>query len=357
VNFRRVVGRGLVNCLGERWYREGLPGEVFRRLVARKENETPLDRFSGDYEELLTYTSFRDLAEIIAANEALADRLRILEPRDGASLQDRLHELDELRRSITAENPASGQDLEKLKRYHADFRAALKGGKKRKIASQAPPPPQRPVKPPGPKVEPGEETLESLFGDESGAHAAPGAESGKVDLKVWAEELKSVATEPTPTEVTDVTDLSVPFPVEGGGESPPTPVVRVSTPGRGTPPPLGPLDDIEVVESAIADGNDQAVLKALHMEVTEIADGMLRHQPRCPQVVWHAVERTGWYEAKRDGFGLEPLETFYSLAEIYAQAQEAGSKKSELKNVLSEAGFSKLLLAMREVFLNSRVRG
>ena len=58
--------------------------------MVRKENETPLDRFSGDYEELMTYANFRDLADIIVGNEALRERLIVLEPRGGASLLDRL---------------------------------------------------------------------------------------------------------------------------------------------------------------------------------------------------------------------------------------------------------------------------
>ena len=75
VSFRRIVHRGLTTYSGELWYREGLPSDVFRRLVIRKETETPLDRFSGDYEELITYASFQDLADIIAVNKADGDNL------------------------------------------------------------------------------------------------------------------------------------------------------------------------------------------------------------------------------------------------------------------------------------------
>ena len=205
VNFRRIVHRGLINYSGELWYREGLPSDVFRRLVIRKENETPLDRFSGDYEELITYASFRDLADIIAGNEALRERLSILEPRDGASLLDRLHELEEMRRSIASKRPAGPEDAERLRRYYDDFRHAIKGGRRgegEQCARREPATPSadggRPT-----AAETEDETLDSIFEPEEPPPPPP-KRSGRLVVKISADDMRGADDEVGGTPVTRV---------------------------------------------------------------------------------------------------------------------------------------------------------
>ena len=203
MNFRRIVHRGLVNYSGELWYREGLPSDVFRRLVVRKENETPLDRFSGDYEELMTYANFRDLADIILGNDVLKDRLTILEPRDGASLLDRLHELEEMRRNNSSGGRTGTADAEKLRQYFDEFRSAIKRGKPPTKATEKKKDPE-PVAPVEPKTE--EETLDSIFEPEEAPAPAQKPRPGRLVVKVSSNGLRNAAegknagTEPSPSE-------------------------------------------------------------------------------------------------------------------------------------------------------------
>jgi len=343
----------LVNYSGELWYREGLPSDVFRRLVVRKENETPLDRFSGDYEELMTYANFRDLADIIVGNQVLRDRLTILEPRDGASLLDRLHELEEMRRSISSSSPASDQDALKLKQYFDEFRAAIKRGR----SPAGPPPRQTPVVPvPPPETASEEETLDSIFDEDEPPPQTPKSRPGRLVVKVSTSGLRNAASgskSGSATEPKSIPRSSVANEV-GSME---TPVTEVSTrPGPAENDSKGPVEEAEGIERALRDDDSATILKALHIEVTEIADGMLRREPKHGHLVWESVGRRGWFDAHGDEFGLEPLEAFYHLADEFLDAFASGAKSSELKEILADASFSKMLLEMREMFLNSRGR-
>lgn len=356
VNFRRIVHRGLVTYSGELWYREGLPSDVFRRLVVRKENETPLDRFSGDYEELMTYANFRDLADIIVGNEVLQDRLTILEPRDGASLLDRLHELEELRRKVAGGEPASDEEVGRLQRYFDEFRSAIKRRRSSPTAEQDPPRRSSQAAPSRPPSAAEEETLDALFGDEEETPPPrPKKRPGRLVVKVSSGGAKKAADRPAKNESRQ--PKAEPRPVSDEVGSIETPVTEVSTrPAPGAEEDEGPVEAAEAIERFLSEDDSAAVLKALHVEVTEIADGMLRRDPKHGHIVWERVTKRGWFEAHRDEFELQPLEGFYQLADDFHEAFASGAKSSELKAMLAEAGFSKMLLELREMFLAARAR-
>ncbi|MEE4273965.1 MAG: hypothetical protein V2I67_19975 [Thermoanaerobaculales bacterium] len=360
MNFRRIVQRGLVNYSGELWYREGLPSDVFRRLVVRKENETPLDRFSGDYEELMTYADFRDLADIIVGNDALKDRLTILEPRDGTSLLERLHELEDMRRNVVKSGSESVEETERLSRYFDEFRTAIKRG--RKTAQPSPeskppsaPPEVQPVKPPTPDH--GDETLESIFDSAEEPSPPPSKpRPGRLVVKVSSGGLRDAGKKTEEPVEAELPQADVPSPAGGVGAMN-TPVTHVSTrQNPGGVPDLGPVEEAEGLERALRGEDHAAILKALHVEVTEIADGMLRRDPKQGHVAWEHVNRRGWFETHREDFGLDPLIEFYELADGFLEAFSSGAKSSDLKAILAQAGFSKLLLGLREMFLASRAK-
>jgi hypothetical protein len=361
VNFRRIVHRGLVNFSGELWYREGLPSEVFRRLVVRKENETPLDRFSGDYEELMTYANFRDLADIIVGNDVLKDRLTILEPRDGASLLDRLHQLEEIRRGISTGSPASDEDAARLQGYFEEFRSAIKGGKRPESDAEISAAAGQGAA--GGTLTPAEEeTLESIFEPEETPPPARAKPRGRLKIKISQGNLhKNLETSSEPASEPAKPAIEEPVvpapPVASDVGSVETPVTEVSKRPRGAADDDGGvLDELETIERALRDEDHGTILKALHVEVTEIADGMLRRDPKQGHLVWELVGRHGWFESHRDEFRLQPLERFYGLADRFLDAYSSNAKSSDLKEMLSDAGFSKLLLEMREMFMESRAR-
>ena len=75
VTVRKIVHRGLEKAAGKTWYLDGCPPGVYERLVARKENEVAIDRFDREYQELISFASLDDLAEII---EQLSEYERLL---------------------------------------------------------------------------------------------------------------------------------------------------------------------------------------------------------------------------------------------------------------------------------------
>ena len=353
INFRRIVHRGLVNYSGELWYREGLPSDVFRRLVVRKESETPLDRFSGDYEELMTYANFRDLADIIVGNEALSERLTVLKPRDGTSLLDRLNELEEIKQNLSSNRTTSNEDAAKLRRYFDEFRAAIKKAKPAATASSPPSafPPEEETKP-----SPEDETIDSIFDEEEAQREPEEDRPGRLVVKVSADGLRKAASDSEPAPA-PVSTTEPPAQAANEVDSMNTPVTDVSVrPGPGDDEAKGPVEEAEGVDRALRDDDNAAILKALHIEVTEVADGMLRREPKHGHLVWEQAKKRGWFEAHKDEFELDPLEEFYGLAHTFLDAFASGAKSSELKAILADAGFSKLLLRLREMFLSSRSR-
>ncbi len=114
----------------------------------------------------------------------------------------------------------------------------------------------------------------------------------------------------------------------------------------------GPSKRPKASNGRSATDDNAAILKALHIEVTEIADGMLRRDPKHGHMVWGQVTKRGWFESHREEFELDPLERFYGLADDYLDTFASGAKSSELKTILAEIGFSKMLLELREMFLS-----
>ena len=78
VNFRHILLRALKKKHGARWFEVACPPEVFERLARRKEEELEIDRYSREYEELIDFADFHDMAEIIFMVEDVADLLRRL---------------------------------------------------------------------------------------------------------------------------------------------------------------------------------------------------------------------------------------------------------------------------------------
>ena len=124
VTIRRVIHRGLERVSGKKWYVDGCPPGMFDELVARKEGEMAVDRFGGEYQELITFASLDDLAAIIEYNGELARLLASLEP-EGAPMIDRLREIEALRLKMAASVPFDDADLEAITRYHREFRETL----------------------------------------------------------------------------------------------------------------------------------------------------------------------------------------------------------------------------------------
>ena len=139
ITMRKVVHRGLEKAVGETWWVDGCPPHVFERMVARKEIEISIDRFDREYQELISFASLDDLAEIIEFSNDLAHLLEKIEPKS-ATLVERFRQLETLRLKLDATVPLSEEDLDDLLEYHQEFRESIAQPKKKPKAKGKPKP-------------------------------------------------------------------------------------------------------------------------------------------------------------------------------------------------------------------------
>lgn len=346
VTIRRVIHRGLEKVSGKTWYLDGCPPGLFEQLVERKEQEKAVDRFSGEYQELITFASLDDLAAIIEFNVDLAHLLASLEP-EGEPMIDRLREIEALRLKMAASVPFDEDDLETITRYHREFRDSLT--KRKRVPEETTPPPATSGEAVGAEKDPGDPPQED--------DASPGA----------AEEVEGngdAATVERPRDFnTQVATFDEIAEVVGGLKtaSPPDdsagddePVAEVSSPPDlpGSPPdPADGASLVVEVEVAMAEDDDRKVLRVLHREVTGIAEGALRKMLDIEHPVWDTVRSSGWYDMKKADLALAPLELFYVVVARAAEVQRSGAGFEAVKATLAEAGFSRLLLSLREMFM------
>lgn len=338
VTIRRVIHRGLERVSGKTWYLDGCPPGLFEQLVERKEKEIAVDRFSGEYQELITFASLDDLAAIIEFNKDLAKLLTSLEP-EGVPMIERLREIEALRLKMAASVPFEDEDLEAMTRYHREFRDALI--RRRRGVEEATPPP---VPPDVPAVEEvGPENSGAEAETEARSHVSedrPPADTGSPEFSTQAatfEEIVEVVGGPEPEPQSEEDLLAD---IESSADLP-------------GPPPRG-LETRSLVievELAMAEDDDRKVLRVLHTEVTALAESAFRKILDVGHPVWDAVRSSGWYDMKKADLALAPLELFYTVIARAADVQRSGAGFEAVTASLEDAEFSKLLLSLREMFL------
>jgi len=305
---RRIVHRGLEKVSGKTWYLDGCPPGLFERLVERKENEIATDRFDDEYQELITFATLEDLAEIIEFNNDLAKLLKAIAPKN-TTIADRLREIEVLRLKLEAAISFDDSDIDDLLEYHQDFREALTRGKQKAgdaTPTPTPPPPQKPVEPP--------------------------AEDIDTDV-TEVDELRAEDVEPAPDHDAAVAEVDPPVSNEQIIDS----------------------EEALEAERAMVAEDDTEVLRVLHREVMSVAEAVYQRDLDWAHPVWEMLISRGWYDLKKADMELAPLEHFYEVAEEARKRQRAGADLDELKAYLEEAEFTKLLLALREMFMRHKL--
>ncbi len=346
LTLRRVIHRGLEKVSGKTWYLDGCPPGLFERLVERKEKEIAIDRFGGEYQELITFASLDDLAAIIEYNGDLAKLLVLIEPQ-GAPMIDRLREIEVLRLKMAASVPFDDDDFEAINRYHREFRESLT--RRKRAAEEVTPPPVPPEEPVVAKEE-----LEAKPPDDEG------------DDEVVEEEdsvREPVKASPAADFGTQAATFEELVEVVGGSENEKEPddpkadeeflaEIESSADLVGLPSENGHTESMVIdVELATAEDDDRGVLRVLHREVTAIAESAFRKVLDIGHPVWDAVRSSGWYDMKKADLALAPLELFYTVVARAAEVQRSGAGFEAVKASLEDSEFSKLLLSLREMFL------
>jgi len=307
VTVRKIVHRGLEKAAGKTWYLDGCPTGVYERLVARKENEVAIDRFDREYQELISFASLDDLAEIIEYNEELAHLLERIAP-EGATIVERFRQIETLRLKLDAAVPLSEEDLDDLLVYHQEFRQSLAKPKKKPEPEEGPEP--------APAVAEDEESAES--GD-FGTQVTEAEELGAEDV---------ITDEPSDAFGTAVVDSDV---IEA-------PVAR------------DPGELALEAERAMASEDDDEVLRVLHREIMAVAEHVLKGDFDGEFPVWQTLKSSGWYDIKQTTLAISPVEQFYSIAEEVCAKNLEGIAQDEIKSFVRGSEVGKLLLKLGEMF-------
>jgi hypothetical protein len=327
VTVRRIVHRGLEKATGKTWYLDGCPPGVYERLVDRKENEVAIDRFDRDYQELISFASLDDLAEIIEYNTELAQLLETIAP-EGSTVAERLREIESLRLKLAATVPLDDEDVEKLLSFHADFRESLTRKKKPATESTG-------------AAHSQSVTSKAVTGDAGGGGVEPVGPEPDVE-----EEVADFGTRATEIDELSAADVVT----ESAAEDPAT--VAAASPAASDAQVVGATSELAIdAERAMAIEDDHEVLRILRREVMSLAEDVVRGRTDSLRPVWRTLRSSGWYDIKKDQLGIEAIERFYEVADEASEKAAAGGDTRAVKAILEAAGFSKLLLSLREMFL------
>ncbi len=312
VNLRRIVHRGLEKVAGKTWYLDACPPGLFERLVERQENEAAIDRFDVEYQELITFASLDELAEIIDFNHDLAKLLTAIAPASTSTV-DRLREIEVLRLKLAAAIPFDDNDIDNLLEYHQEFRDAL--ARRMNKSSEAAPTPV-----PAPAEE-----------EAAATDLLPDRDFGTQITEVDELRVEDVAPEPENDTAVAEVDASASSDQMSGAE------------------------EVVAAERAIASKDDVEVLRILHREVMSIAEAVYQRDLDRTHPVWEMLRADGWYDLKKADMALSPLELFFAVSEEARKRQRSGADLDELKAYLQEAEFTKLLLSLREMFMRNKL--
>jgi hypothetical protein len=336
VTVRRIVHRGLEKAAGKTWYLDGCPPGVYERLVARKENEVAIDRFDREYQELISFASLDDLAEIIEFNDDLANLLEGIAP-EGATIAERFRQLETLRLKLDATVSLTEEDVDTLLEYHQEFRQSL----------------AKPKKKPEPEGEPAPPDAV----DEAGAGGAPEKKESETteDLGIRVAEAEELSAEDVLTDelgeedvVTDELgqeDVVTDEPSDAFGTA------VVDSDVIESPPDSG-VDDESALEAelAMASDDDDEVLRVLHREIMSVAEHVLKGDFDQEFPVWKTLKESGWFDIKQTTLAISQVEKFYLIAEEVRAKNNEGAAKDEIKAFVSESEVGKLLLSLGEMF-------
>ncbi len=382
INLRKIIVRGLEKVAGETWYRDGCPPGVYQRLVERKESELAIQRFSTEYEDLISFATFEDLAEIIESNRDLARLLRNLAPSTEL-LCARLLELEALRAKLAQGRELNVEEITVITNYSTNLVATLAGARRRTTPSwEAAAPATGPAttgvaeNPPETVAVPDDEEADELTiraepGDRlPAAAAAPdgGGAEGAVNGAVSAAGQEPHSEEPAPVIVVQSESHTAAVPEIGETLAVAQPAAVVDStvledgqpePDEAGTPATAPLTEFDAIatemEHVLAEGDERDVLRVLRREVIAVAEAVYRLDEGVQPPGWELVLKNGWFDAHKEQFGLEPLADFHGLVEEYQVGQAEGLDPDELRGMLSSRRFSRLLLTLREMFLRNGV--
>jgi len=361
---RMIVRQRLEQIHGEEWYREGLPEDVFKRLIAAKEREKSIDWYEGQYQQIMDYAVFADLLEILEHNPEAFPSFTGLAP-SSALLNARFLELDVMRAKLGRARPISETELSFLGTFHLRFRKAAQEAKEE--SEDLPSPPEQPkeeaeVAAPEPEVT-SEPKIEAVPPPEPVEEVSPPpAASSRPKRAVQTDVETATTTRAAKARAKESGDSEVAESTSSVEDDITTNVLRDETADAeeadapSPAKPKGPVDEIsktigpKKLDEALSTNDHRTVLRELYREVTGIAEGVWSSEVTPASLVWDQVTASDWYERNFSRLGLQPLSVFYEVTAKVDKKVRAGAERKELQGFLKETNFAKTLLSLRDMF-------
>jgi len=347
-DLRPLVRERIESKHGKEWFRDGIPEEVFERLIRNKEQEASIDWYENRYQEVISYAVFPDLFEIIIRNAGLFTPILRLAPSQSL-LNTRFLELEVMRSKIGRAREVSESEINFLTSFHLRFRRAVK-----ELQGM-------PVDPSTPLRDP----------------AAPAADA----VKTAAEKpVASTIDESSPEPEVAAADPSEAEPSTAPGRPPqrlasPTSagadhasaVIEVEDPDDTPPPAEEVAEEAEggqekvretssaTVKRAMESDDHPTVLREIYREVTGIAEVIWTTEEIPTSAIWDRVSTNPWYEKNFSKLELRPLSDFYELISQVRAKRKGGASKAEVQSFLNNSKFATILLALRDMFQKNQI--
>ncbi len=363
-DLRVAIREVLERVYGDEWYRQGLPEEVFERLVAAKEREKSIDWYEGQYQQIMDYATFPDLIAILEKNADHFPEFIKLAPSP-ALLQARFLELDVMRAKLGRARPISETELSFLGTFHLRFRKAANEARSAATAKEADPPSgdrgedsDAPAAATDIPVEDDEQVVSEPPAAAEPEEPSPPRRSVQTAAgsEVHADEDRSRSDA---TVEDDIPTREIPLDSDAAGESEPEDD-GMNGNGEDAGDQAGPAGETaggaaEIVgpkklREALENNDHQIVLRELYREVTAIAEGVWSSDITPAPMVWDQVTASDWYEVNFSRLGLQSLSVFYEITAKVDKKMKAGGDRKEMQEFLKETNFAKTLLSMRDMF-------
>jgi hypothetical protein len=294
----------------------------------------------------------------------------------------------------------SGDEISVLSNYSLNLRQLLSNARQRRssrrsdpgkpsiattpISELPPPPPVKPVQidPPDDVEQPGggdaDEAVTVLGEDVSTAvidrsssetadaevAAGPGSERDGTEAALEPTEAGPAAELEPEGDGGAVEQMPAPtgaVPAEGFGPDEPSDAEVLEAEAAAEPLPRASLVTIDLqalaedVSVALEGDDAKAVLRLLRREIIAVSESVYRLDEQIATVAWDIVTEGDWYEEHESELDLKPIGEFYALIDEFKASRGRGDDPKILRSFLSDRGFSKLLLTLREVFLRNGV--
>ncbi len=357
---RIAVREGLERAYADDWFREGLPQEVFDRLVAAKEREKSIDWYEGQYQQIMDYATFPDLIQILEKNSDLFPAFVGLAPSP-ALLHARFLELDVMRAKLGRARPISETELSFLGTFHLRFRKAVAEANA-EGPDDAPPKVHEVPRSESPgddeKVPPTSAKQKGPGRDEPTRPQRPASisapdeadEKKKKRKKKAASEEDDIPTKEISSSDADRTAAGEDLDDGDDDRDAEDQEATGSDLEEEASPREAPATVTTKISDALEDNNHVEILRHLYREVTRIAEGVWSNETTPAPLIWEQVTASDWYERNFSRLGLQPLSAFYDVAAKIEARTRDGIDKKQLQELLKDSNFARTLLQLRDMF-------